>query len=114
MNRFLSAFVVVLLASAAAQLAQAPSGLQPHARESHLRNIRQLTFGGENAEAYFSMDGTRLIYQSTRQPYACDQIVHNPTQKVFTFSAAVTTGGHPMAERSSSTQREKATSNSTK
>jgi Tol biopolymer transport system component len=80
-NRFLSAFVVVLLASAAAQLAQAPSsglagpsGLQPHARESHLRNIRQLTFGGENAEAYFSMDGTRLIYQSTRQPYACDQI----------------------------------------
>jgi Tol biopolymer transport system component len=42
--------------------------------ETHLANIRQLTFGGENAEAYWSADGTRLIFQSTRPPYACDQI----------------------------------------
>jgi Tol biopolymer transport system component len=42
--------------------------------EKHLRNIRQLTFGGENAEAYFSSDGTRLIYQATRADYPCDQI----------------------------------------
>jgi Tol biopolymer transport system component len=42
--------------------------------ERHLRNIRQLTFGGENAEAYFSPDGSRLIFQSTRDGYACDQI----------------------------------------
>jgi Tol biopolymer transport system component len=42
--------------------------------ERHLRNIRQLTFGGENAEAYFSADGTRLIFQSTRDGYPCDQI----------------------------------------
>jgi Tol biopolymer transport system component len=42
--------------------------------ERHLRNIRQLTFGGENAEAYFSSDGTRLIFQSTRNGAACDQI----------------------------------------
>jgi Tol biopolymer transport system component len=42
--------------------------------ERHLRNIRQLTFGGENAEAYFSADGTRLIFQSTREGYPCDQI----------------------------------------
>ena len=48
--------------------------IQPHARESHLRNIRQLTFGGENAEAYFSQDGRKLIFQSTREPYKCDQI----------------------------------------
>jgi Tol biopolymer transport system component len=33
-----------------------------------------LTDGGENAEAYFSFDGKRLIFQSTRPPYACDQI----------------------------------------
>ncbi len=33
--------------------------------EPHLRNIRQLTFGGQNAEAYFSFDGTKLIFQST-------------------------------------------------
>ena len=43
-------------------------------REKHLRNIRQLTRGGENAEAYFSPDGSRLIYQSTRPDYPCDQI----------------------------------------
>jgi Tol biopolymer transport system component len=42
--------------------------------ERHLRNIRQLTFGGENAEAYFSPDGTRLIFQSTRDGAECDQI----------------------------------------
>ena len=44
------------------------------AREVHLRNVKQLTSGGTNAEAYFSPDGKRLVFQSTREPYACDQI----------------------------------------
>lgn len=42
--------------------------------EKHLQNIKQLTFGGENAEAYFSFDGERLIFQSKRDGRACDQI----------------------------------------
>ena len=42
--------------------------------ETHLKNIKQLTFGGENAEAYFSFDGKRLIFQSKRDNLACDQI----------------------------------------
>lgn len=42
--------------------------------EKHLRNIKQLTFGGENAEAYFSADGKKLIFQSTRDGHECDQI----------------------------------------
>lgn len=42
--------------------------------ERHLTNIKQLTFGGENAEAYFSYDASRLIFQSTRDNYECDQI----------------------------------------
>lgn len=42
--------------------------------ESHIANIRQLTFGGQNAEAYFSPDGRKLIFQSTRAPFKCDQI----------------------------------------
>ncbi|MCX7877798.1 MAG: hypothetical protein N2510_04055 [Ignavibacteria bacterium] len=42
--------------------------------EKHFRNIRMLTNGGENAEAYFSFDGTKIIFQSTREPYDCDQI----------------------------------------
>jgi len=43
-------------------------------REAHLGNIRQLTFGGENAEAYFSPDGKSLIFQSRREELECDQI----------------------------------------
>ncbi|MBI3004446.1 MAG: PD40 domain-containing protein [Ignavibacteriales bacterium] len=43
-------------------------------QEKHLQNIRQLTFGGTNAEAYFSFDNKKLIFQSTRPPYECDQI----------------------------------------
>ncbi len=42
--------------------------------EKHFRNIRQLSFGGENAEAYFSGDGKKLIFQSTRDGHGCDQI----------------------------------------
>lgn len=44
------------------------------AGEKQLRNIRQLTFGGENAEAYFSLDGKRLSFQSKRDGRGCDQI----------------------------------------
>jgi len=44
------------------------------AEEKHLSNVRQLTFGGQNAEAYFSADGRRLIFQSTRENLQCDQI----------------------------------------
>jgi TolB protein len=43
-------------------------------QETHLRHVKQLTFGGQNAEAYFSYDGRRLIFMSTREPYQCDQI----------------------------------------
>jgi TolB protein len=45
----------------------------PQPGERHLTNVRQLTFGGENAEAYFSHDGQRLTFQSTRDGRTCDQ-----------------------------------------
>src|SRR5438477_12941204 len=48
------------------------AGARPEAVQ--LSNIRQLTSGGQNAEAYWSPDGKRLIFQSTRKPYECDQI----------------------------------------
>lgn len=41
--------------------------------EKHFKNIRQLTFGGENAEAYFSPDGMKLMYQATVRGASCDQ-----------------------------------------
>ena len=42
--------------------------------ERYFKNVRQLTFGGENAEAYWSGDGTKLIMQSKFGKYPCDQI----------------------------------------
>lgn len=41
--------------------------------ETHLSNLRQLTNGGENAEAYFSADGQWITFQSTRDGRTCDQ-----------------------------------------
>jgi Tol biopolymer transport system component len=55
-----------------AEVLAAPLAADP--RERHLANLRQLTFGGQNAEAYFDWTGTRLVFQSTRPPFACDQI----------------------------------------
>ena len=43
-------------------------------RETRLANVRQLTFGGENAEAYFDSTGLRLIFQATRDGRGCDAI----------------------------------------
>ena len=45
----------------------------PQPGETHFASIRQVTFGGENAEAYFSRDGQWLTFQSTRDGRACDQ-----------------------------------------
>lgn len=42
--------------------------------EAHLHNLRQLTFGGDSAEAYWSFAGDRLIMQTNHAPYKCDQI----------------------------------------
>ncbi|HED07355.1 MAG TPA: hypothetical protein ENI57_04490 [Ignavibacteria bacterium] len=43
-------------------------------KEKHLKNIKMLTNGGENAEAYFSFDEKKLIYQSSKGKKKCDQI----------------------------------------
>ena len=45
----------------------------PDSGESHLRNIRQLTFGGQNAEAYFARSGRQLIFQRQEADTGCDQ-----------------------------------------
>ena len=42
--------------------------------EKHLANIKMLTDSGENAEAYFSFDEKKLIYQSNNDDLLCDQI----------------------------------------
>jgi Tol biopolymer transport system component len=42
--------------------------------ERHFRHLWQITFGGENAEAYWSADGRRFIWQSTREGWPCDRM----------------------------------------
>jgi len=53
-----------------------PIGKELQAQESHLTNIRQLTHGGDNAEAYFSFNGKDLTFQSNFKKWglSCDQI----------------------------------------
>ncbi len=63
--------VIALLAALAST---ADAGTLHDPREIHLADVRQLTFGGENAEAYWSPDGSELIYQAKVPPYSCDQI----------------------------------------
>jgi TolB protein len=68
----LSGVVAALLVAAASLVGLGAQEQVPI--EKHLMNLRQLTFGGENAEAYFSPDGKKLIFQSTREGWPCDQI----------------------------------------
>jgi Tol biopolymer transport system component len=65
--------------------------------EKHLAEVRQLTFGGENAEAYFSPDGKKLIYQSTLKEGECDQqyvvdLVSGETKRVSSGKGRTTCG----------------------
>jgi TolB protein len=70
----------------------------PTPEEKHLHNLRQLTFGGSNAEAYFSADGKKLIFQSTRGDLKCDQIFTMNTdgtdQKMVSTGKGRTTCGY--------------------
>jgi TolB protein len=48
--------------------------LEPLPGETHFASLKQLSFGGENAEAYLSNDETKLVFQSKRDGMECDQI----------------------------------------
>jgi len=70
--RVLSAVVLSAVTAALPQSSNLRDLATP--REKHLRNVHPLTFGGQNAEAYFSADGSKLIYQSSPGDVKCDQI----------------------------------------
>lgn len=67
----------------------APTDTLRYAEETHLRNLKQLTFGGNNAEAYFSFSGKSLVFQSDYSGWGnqCDQI--------YMMSIAGTKGKQP-------------------
>ena len=70
----LTAVTITVVAAVFACASHArPTGPQPETGERHFGAIRQLTFGGENAEAYFSRDGKRLTYQARPGGQTCDQ-----------------------------------------
>jgi TolB protein len=54
------------------------SSLTVPGEERHLRNVRQLTFGGTNAEAYFSADNKYLIFMHQGEGVPCDQMYTIP------------------------------------
>jgi len=51
-----------------------PAALPALVEEQHLADLRQLTMGGENAEAYWSFDGRELILQARPAGSGCDRI----------------------------------------
>ena len=70
--------------------------------EVHFKNMKQLTFGGENAEAYWSFDDSKLIFQATNEKWgqSCDQIyiidtnnynLHSETPKMVSLGLGRTT-----------------------
>src|SRR4030042_6534814 len=69
----LCALMLLLISSCAQQSGVVKPGGQEFT-ENHLSNTTQLTFDGDNGEAYFSPDGCKLIFQSNRGGYACDKI----------------------------------------
>lgn len=76
----LSSVLLAVLATLLISQTQSPpqsTGLA-YPGETHLRNIRQLTFGGQNAEAYFSHDDKYLIFQHQGGDVPCDQIYTMP------------------------------------
>lgn len=62
------------------ETAEAAADTLRYPQENHLKGVRQLTFGGDNAEAYWSFGGQYLSFQATNESWgaACDQIYYMP------------------------------------
>jgi Tol biopolymer transport system component len=73
MKKLVYGAVTVIVAAFPSGIGSQGQSVSPQPGETHFANIRQITFGGENAEAYFSRDGQWLTFQSTRDGRACDQ-----------------------------------------
>ncbi len=96
-----AAYLLILLLLAACNNQPATTTTEPsttppadtlrYPEEKHLKNVRQLTFGGDNAEAYFSFAGDKLTYQWTHKEkgIACDQIFYLSTAASLASSASM-------------------------
>src|SRR4051812_34938207 len=61
LKKIITAFIILL--SATNTFSQNYNDTLRYADEKHFKNVRQLTFGGDNAEAYWSYDGKHVIFQ---------------------------------------------------
>ena len=90
--------IAVALGAGCASPEQPAEAQVPADPASFLSDIRQLTFGGQNAEAYWSPDGTKLVFQSTREGTSCDQIyvmnADGSDQRMVSTGRGVTTCGY--------------------
>ncbi|HEX3342933.1 MAG TPA: hypothetical protein VHS09_00120, partial [Polyangiaceae bacterium] len=93
LNRLLAAIPVALLASCGGSPSAPPPSppatpaVAARPDEPHLAELRQLTFGGENAEAYWSWGGDQLILQARGPDQPCDRIVRtHPFAPTPTFT----------------------------
>ncbi len=75
--KFQYIFISLLLLSSFA-MAQPGADTIHYYNEKHFKNLKQLTFGGDNAEAYWSYDGKALVFQRTslKDGLPCDQIFY--------------------------------------
>ena len=69
-------FIVLSILTCIGCSVQAQTDSLHYANETHFKNLQQLTFGGDNAEAYWSFDGKKIVFQRTsaKDGLPCDQI----------------------------------------
>ncbi|NTX17011.1 M20/M25/M40 family metallo-hydrolase [Myxococcus sp. CA056] len=71
-----------------------PAGTAPQVpalpEEVRLADLRQMTFGGENAEAYWSFDGKQLSLQARHEGMGCDRIYRMAVDPTSGAAATVT------------------------
>jgi len=88
--------LLLVLGFSATLLAQKKDSLI-FAGETHFKSLTQLTFGGDNAEAYFSPDGKSIVFQKTsiKEGIPCDQIFYGklPTKKGKKFKYKLVSTG---------------------
>lgn len=91
---FLFFFTAFTSPSAAGEFFPADTVVYPE--EKHFKNMQQLTFGGDNAEAYWSYDGKQIVFQRTavKDGVPCDQIfVGNVPKKGQAFQYKMISSG---------------------
>jgi TolB protein len=74
MRKLTPIFLLIFSACSHSPVKALPQEVRPGPNERHFKNLKQLTFEGTFAEAYFSPDGKQLVFQGRKPGQGCDQI----------------------------------------